>query len=51
MKSTFYLSGLIRFIVGLAEAVLVLRIILRLFAANPSASFVHWVYETSNTLL
>jgi uncharacterized protein YggT (Ycf19 family) len=45
------LSALIRFIIGLAEVILALRIVLRLFAANPTASFVHWVYSTSNTLL
>jgi uncharacterized protein YggT (Ycf19 family) len=51
MRPTFYLSRLIHLIIGLAEIVLVLRIILRLFAANPTASFVHWIYTTSNTLL
>jgi uncharacterized protein YggT (Ycf19 family) len=51
MKPTLYLSALIRFIIGLAEVILVLRIVLRLFAANPTASFVHWVYSTSSTLL
>lgn len=51
MKPTLYLSALIRFIIGLAEVILALRIVLRLFAANPNASFVHWVYSTSNTLL
>lgn len=51
MRPTLYLSKLIYLIIGLAEVVLVLRIILRLFAANPTASFVHWTYTTSNTLL
>ncbi len=51
MKPTLYLTGITRFIIGLAEAILVLRIVLRLFAANPSASFVHWIYTTSDTLL
>jgi len=51
MKPTLYLSRLIQLIIGLAEIVLVLRIVLRLFAANPTASFVHWTYTTSNTLL
>jgi uncharacterized protein YggT (Ycf19 family) len=51
MRPTLYLSRLIQFIIGLAEIVLVLRIVLRLFAANPNASFVHWIYTTSNTLL
>jgi hypothetical protein len=51
MNPTLYLSKLVHFIIGLAEIVLFLRIILRLFAANPTASFVHWTYTTSNTLL
>jgi uncharacterized protein YggT (Ycf19 family) len=51
MRPTLYLSRLIHLIIGLAEIVLVLRIVLRLFAANPTASFVHCVYTTSNTLL
>lgn len=51
MRPTLYLSRLIHLVVGLAEIVLILRIVLRLFAANPSASFVHWTYSTSNTLL
>ena len=51
MKPTLYLSRLIHLIIGLAEVVLILRIVLRLFAANPTASFVHWTYTTSNTLL
>src|SRR5690349_101690 len=46
-----FLTPLIEIIVGLAEAVLVIRILLRLFAASPSAPFVHWIYSTSATLL
>ena len=51
MRPTLFLSKLIYLIIGLAEIVLVLRIVLRLFAANPTASFVHWTYTTSSTLL
>lgn len=51
MRPTLYLSRLIHLVVGLVEIVLLLRIVLRLFAANPNASFVHWTYSTSNTLL
>ena len=51
MRPTLYLSRLINAVVGLAELVLALRIILRLFAANPTASFTHWTYVTSDTLL
>ena len=45
------LPKLIQLIFFLISAVLVLRIIFRLFAANPNATFVHWVYITSGTLL
>lgn len=51
MRPTLYLSRLIHLIIGLAEIILILRIIFRLFAANPTASFVHWTYTTSGTLL
>lgn len=51
MRRTFLLTGLISLVIGLTEAVLVLRIVLRLFAANPTASFVHWIFTTSDTLL
>ncbi len=50
-KKNSFLAVLIRFVVWLAEAVLILRIVFRLFSANPNASFVHWIYKTSNTLL
>ena len=50
-RRSFFITNLIHLVVGLAEVVLLLRIILRLFAANPGASFVHWVYSTSTTLL
>lgn len=48
---TRLLTGLIDLFVGLAEIVLGLRVLLRLFAANGSVDFVQWVYNTSNTLL
>jgi len=51
MKPSNYLAWLIRVVVGLAELALAFRVVLRLFAANPTASFVHWVYITSSTLL
>lgn len=43
--------GLINFFIGLAEVILGLRVIMRLFAANPDASFVQWIYSTSNVLM
>jgi uncharacterized protein YggT (Ycf19 family) len=45
------LGGLINFVLIVVEAFLALRIILRFFAANPTNSFVHWVYTSSNTLI
>lgn len=43
--------GLINFFIGLAEVILGLRVIMRLFAANPDAPFVHWIYSTSSVLM
>ncbi|GEM_PF-494168 len=42
---------LVNLVVGLIEGAFVLRIILQLLAANPSAEFVAWVYEVTNRLL
>lgn len=38
-------------IFGLVEVLLVFRFILKLFAANPQASFVSWIYQTTDPLL
>lgn len=38
-------------LVSIAELLLLTRIILRLFGANPIAPFVQWIYETTDTLL
>jgi len=46
-----FIQAMVDFFVGLAELILGLRVVLRLFAANPEAAFVHWVYTTSDTLL
>ncbi|MDQ3008720.1 MAG: YggT family protein [bacterium] len=45
------ISDLTTFIVGLIETLLVARFVLKLFAANPAAGFVSWIYETSVPLL
>jgi hypothetical protein len=42
---------LINLISGVVETLLSLRLILKLFGANPQAAFVTWVYETSAPLL
>lgn len=46
-----FILWLIYLIMGFIEILIGLRIILKLFGANASASFVHWVYETSSPLL
>ncbi|WP_270179827.1 YggT family protein [Alkalihalobacillus sp. CinArs1] len=46
-----FLIALIRFIVGIVEAIIGLRILLTLFSANPSAPFVQLIYDLSEPLL
>lgn len=43
--------GLVNIILGVVEVVVGLRILLKLFAANTSAPFVMWIYETSESLI
>lgn len=45
------LVSIINFLIGLAEAILGLRVLFRLFNANAANSFVHWIYQTSSTLM
>jgi uncharacterized protein YggT (Ycf19 family) len=47
----YLLSGLVNFFIALAELFLGLRVILRLFAANPDVQFVQWIYNSSDVLL
>ncbi len=51
MQRQQLLVRLVDFFIGLAELVLILRVVLRLFNASQGASFVNWVYQTSGTLL
>jgi len=44
-------ASLVHFFVSVAEVLLLLRVVLRFFNGNPDASFVHWAYATTNTLL
>lgn len=44
-------EGLINLFVALAEIILGLRVIFRLFDAHTSVSFVNWIYSTSAVLL
>lgn len=48
---TRLLAGLINFFTAVAEIFLGLRVILRLFGANPDVGFVQWVYNSSDALL
>lgn len=41
----------VHFFVGLAELLLLLRVVLRFFNGNPDATFVHWVYSNTQVLL
>lgn len=45
------LRDLSQIVIGLVEILLVSRFILKLFAANPQADFVAWIYETTQPLL
>lgn len=51
MDTRNFLARLVDFFIGIAVAILALRILFRLFSANPAAGFVDWIYDTSNTLL
>lgn len=46
-----FITGLINFFLGLVEVFLGLRVILRLFAANPDNGFVQFIYNSSNVLM
>lgn len=51
MQPATFLARLVNLFVGLAEGILAIRILFRLFNANPTASFVEWIYNTSDTLM
>lgn len=44
-------ASVVHFFVGVAELLLLLRVILRFFNGNPNATFIHWVYTNTNVLL
>jgi uncharacterized protein YggT (Ycf19 family) len=48
---TMVLKGLINFAFGLANVGLMIRLLFRLFGANPSAPFVDFLYESTAPLL
>jgi uncharacterized protein YggT (Ycf19 family) len=45
------LTFLTNLIFAFIEAILGLRVILKLFGANPKSPFAYWLYETTNPLL
>lgn len=51
MRRSNVLVGLVDLFVGIAEAILVLRVLFKLFNANGNSQFVHWIYQTSDTLM
>jgi len=44
-------ESLVHFFVTVAELLLILRVVLRFFNGNPDATFVHWCYASTATLL
>lgn len=46
-----WLNYLINLVVGVVEAILGFRFILKLFGANSGAPFVRWIYDMSRPLL
>jgi uncharacterized protein YggT (Ycf19 family) len=51
MQLKLMLTRFTYFILGLVEAILGLRFILRLFGANSANDFVSWVYDVSQPIL
>ena len=51
MDRGLFFQRLVDFFVGVALAILGLRVLFRLFGANAGAGFVDWVYTTSDVLL
>jgi uncharacterized protein YggT (Ycf19 family) len=44
-------ASLVHFFVTVVEMLLLLRVALRFFNGNPDATFVHWCYASTSTLL
>lgn len=51
IDQTKILGNMVNIVFTIIEALLGLRILLQLFGANPNASFVKWIYETTEPLL
>ena len=46
-----FAKGVVNFMLTVVGVILGFRFILKLFAANPSNSFVNWIYESSGEIL
>jgi uncharacterized protein YggT (Ycf19 family) len=46
-----WLGGLVNLFLVLVTGLLLIRIILRLFSANPNTTFVNWIYTTTGDLM
>ena len=51
LKFNLFIAPLIDSVFAVVELLLGFRVILKFFGANPHASFVEWVYKTSQPLL
>lgn len=51
MHASRFIIYLINAIFSIIEILIAVRIILRLFGANPAAGFVQWIYATTQPLL
>jgi uncharacterized protein YggT (Ycf19 family) len=51
VQRSYLITRMVDFFVGLVMLILGLRILFRLFGANPSAGFVEWIYDTSDVII
>jgi len=51
MNYSSIITRLVNAIVGIVQVFLGLRLVVKLFGANPSAGFVSWLYATTDPLL
>ncbi len=51
MSAKYMLTSLVNFFVGIAVLILGIRVFFRLVNASAAASFVDWIYRTSDSLM
>lgn len=51
MQRSYIITRMVDFFVGLIVLILGLRVLFRLFDANPNAGFVEWIYDTSDVII